>query len=238
MIRTQAALAATALAALAWTSAAAGTFKTITIDDQYDDWVGVPVLDSDGGDNFGGPDIGDTQVANDGQNLYIRNTFANNLSLGTFVTIDVDENPATGFDIFGLGLVGTEAGWQNDFGFTEATGTFNDGVGLTGDYFGGGHALLSPFSDAGSRELAISLANAQNGGGATFPDNTIRLLVWVDKGTGPDQLPAGFPGDDGLNYDVSAVINYTLAVPEPSSIGLAVLGGCWLMARRRRSVMH
>jgi hypothetical protein len=93
---------------------------------------------------------------------------------------------------------------------------------------------MAPFGDVGSRELAISLANMRNGGGATFPDNTIRLLVWVDKGTGADQLPAGFPGDDGKNYDVSAVIDYTLAVPEASSCMLALIGGGALLLRRRR----
>jgi len=53
---------------LQYTDAEAGTFTTITIDDLYGDWAGVPVLNSDGGDNSGGPDIGDTQIANDGQN--------------------------------------------------------------------------------------------------------------------------------------------------------------------------
>jgi hypothetical protein len=192
------------------------------------------VADADAADNFSGPDIGNTQIANDGQYLYIRNTFHNSLSLGTFVSIDVDESAATGFDIFGLGLVGAEAGWQNDFGFTQATGVFNDGVGLTGDFFGGGHALLDAFADAGSRELAVSLANVRVGGGATFPDNTIRLLVWTDKGTGADGLPVGFPGDDLKNYDVSGVIEYTLAVPEPAGVALALVAGGLTLIRRRR----
>jgi hypothetical protein len=222
------------IAAMTCRLASAGTFKTISIDGDYSDWSGVPVIDSDPVDNTSGPDIGNTQIANDATHLYIRNTFHNNLSLGTFITVDVDENPATGFNIFGLGLVGSEAGWQNDFGFTEATGSFNDGVGLTGDYFGGGHALLDSFVDSGSRELALSLANMRNGGGATFPDNTIRLLVWTDKGVGADGLPSGFPGDDGKNYDVSGVINYTLAVPEPASASGAALAGALLLARRRR----
>ena len=65
------------------TGADAGTFATITIDDLYGDWVGVPVVDSDGGDNSGGPDIGDTQIANDGQYLYIRNALPNSLQLST-----------------------------------------------------------------------------------------------------------------------------------------------------------
>jgi hypothetical protein len=235
MTRTPFYVAATVLlATMSCRLAAAGTFKTIAIDGDYSDWAGVPVLDSDPVDNFSGPDIGDTQIANDSQYLYIRNTFHNDLSLGTFVTVDVDENPATGFDIFGLGLVGTEAGWQNDFGFTEATGVFNDGVGLSGDFFGGGHALLDLFADSGSRELAVSLANMRNGGGATFPDHTIRLMVWTDKGTGADGLPLGFPGDDGRNYDVSGVIDYTLAVPEPASARLAMIVGGLLLLRRRQ----
>jgi hypothetical protein len=235
MIRTSIYLAATLLlVALSCRFAAAGTFKTITIDGDYSDWTGVPVVDSDPADNFSGPDIADTQIANDSQYLYIRNTFHNGLSLGTFISVDVDKNPATGFNIFGLGLVGAEAGWQNDFGFTQATGVFNDGVGLTGDFFGGGHALLDMFADSGSRELAISLANMRNGGGATFPDKTIRLLIWTDKGTGADGLPVGFPGDDGLNYDVSGVIDYTLAVPEPTTVTLAMIAGGLLLCRRRR----
>ncbi len=162
-------------------------YTTITIDGDFLDWTGVPVLDSDGGDNSGGPDIATTQIANDDHYLYIRNTFANDLSLGTFVSIDVDENAATGFDILSLGLVGAEVSWQNDFGFSQATGLFNDGVGLTGEFFGGGHALLDAFVNSNSRELAISLANMRaDGSGATFPDDTIRLIVWTNLGVGAE----------------------------------------------------
>lgn len=233
MTRTR--LAALTAAAL-WTAcsfAAASTFKTITIDGDYSDWVGVPVLDSDGGDNFSGPDIGETQIANDNQYLYIRNAFPNNLSLGTFISIDIDKNPATGFDIFGLGLIGAEAGWQNDFGFAQDTGVFNSG-GLTGNFFGGGHALLDAFANSGSRELAISLSAMRAAGGAIFPDNVVRLLLWTDLGTGADGLPLGFPGDDGRNYDVSGVIEYTLAVPEGSSALMMLAAMAGLVAVRRR----
>jgi hypothetical protein len=219
------------------TRAEAGSFATINIDDLYGDWAGVPVVDFDGGDNFGGPDIGDTQIANDGQNLYIRNTFPNSLVLSTYIAIDVDQNPATGFDILGLGLLGSEAGWQNDFGFSQATGVFNSGP-LAGQYFGGGHALLAPFGNFANRELAISLANLNNGGLSTFPDNTIRLMIWTDTGTGADGIPAGFPGDSGINGDWT-MIDYTLAdsesVPEPASLVLLTAGGigCWLRRRKR-----
>ena len=202
----------------------AGYFTTITIDDLYADWIGVPTVNSDGGDNFGGPDIGNTQIANDSQNLYIRNTFPNSLTLSTYIAIDVDQNPATGFDILGLGILGSEAAWQNDFGFSQATGIFNSGPLIGADFFGAGHALLAPFGNFANRELAISLTNANNGGLPTFPGNTIRLVIFTDTGTGADGLPSGFPGDSGLNGDITAVIDYTLApavsVPEPNSLVL------------------
>jgi hypothetical protein len=199
----------------------AGTFATITIDNDYSDWTGIPVLDSDGGDNVGGPDIGDTQIANDNDNLYIRNTFPNNDSMQTYIALDVDGNTATGYDIFGAGLIGSEAGWQNDFGFAQSTGVFNSG-GLSGDYLGGGHALLSPFVDAtSSRELAISLdALFAADNSPVFPDGTFTLLFWTDNGSG----------------DVSAPIQYTLAVavPECSTLVLAPLAAMAVCWKRRR----
>jgi hypothetical protein len=211
----------------------AGHFANITIDDSYGDWAGVPVVDSDAGDNFSGPDIGDTQIANDANYLYIRNTFPNSLQLSTYIGIDVDQNPATGFDVFSLGLLGSEAGWQNDFGFSQATGVFNSGPLIGADFFGAGHALLAPFGNFGQRELAISLANANNGGLPTFPGNTIRLLIYTDTGAGADGLPAGFPGDSGINGDISAVINYTLTVPEPTALTLMTIAGFGVLILRR-----
>lgn len=204
----------------------AGTFKTITIDDDHSDWVGVPVVDSDPADNPGFVDIAETQIANDNNFLYIRNTFHGSLSLGLFTGIDVDENLATGFDIFGLGLIGQDSGWQNDFPFTSSNnflgnGIFNDGQGMTGDFFGSGAALLDAFVDSNERELAISLSIVRNPPTAlvnVFPDSTVRLLFWTDQGAG----------------DVSSVINYTLAVPEPATTALlAALAGCLTIKRRR-----
>jgi hypothetical protein len=212
----------------------AGHYASITIDDAYGDWAGVPVVDSDGGDNDGGPDIGDTQIANDGQYLYIRNTFPNGLQLSTYTAIDIDQNAATGFNVFGLGIIGTEAGWQNDFGFSQATGVFNSGPLGGADFFGAGHALLAPFGNFPSREYAISLANTNNGGVPTFPGSTIRLIIYTDAGAGADGLPANFPGDSGLNGDISAIIDYTLAVPEPMSLSLVAMAAIGLVARPRR----
>ena len=210
----------------------------ISIDGIYADWAGVPVVDSDGGDNADGPDIGDTQIANDNETLYIRTTFPNSLILSTYISIDVDHDATTGFDILGLGLFGSEAAWQNDFGFSQAAGVFNSGPLGGGQYFGAGHALLAPFGNFADRELAISLSNLNNGGLPTFPDDTIRLMIWTDSGTGADGVPAGFPGDSGVNGDWT-LIEYTLAgptaVPEPTSLVLLATGGlgCWLLRRKR-----
>lgn len=211
----------------------AGHFARITIDGVFDDWAGVPVVDSDGGDNSGGPDIGDTQIANDGKYLYIRNTFPNGLMLSTYTAIDVDLDASTGFDVFSMGVIGAEAAWQNDYGFSQATGVWNSGP-LGGDFLDGGHALIAPFDNGPSRELAISLANTNNGGLPTFPGSTIRLIFFTDQGAGADGLPEGFPGDSGLNGDITAVIEYTLAVPEPASLSLLGLAGLGFVARRRR----
>ena len=209
----------TAAACLWCAGATAGTFTTITIDGDYSDWAGVPVLDSDPADNPGSVDLADIQIANDNEFLYIRNTYHGALSLGTYIALDVDQNTATGYDIFGLGLIGSEAGWQNDFPFTQATGVFNDGQGMSGDFFGSGAALLDNFADSSSRELALSLNTIFNSGGSpVFPDDSFTLLIWTDLGAG----------------DVSAPISYTLAVPEPTTVALVLLGGLAIAVRRRR----
>ena len=109
--------------------------------------------------------------------------FPTTIRMQTYIALDIDSNTATGYDIFGLGLIGSEAGWQNDFAFAQATGVFNSG-GLSGDYFGGGHALLSPFADATTnRELAISLdAAVRRRQLPRFPDDTFTILFWTDNG--------------------------------------------------------
>jgi PEP-CTERM motif len=198
-------------------TAQAGTFTTINIDADFSDWAGVPVLDSDAADNAGFIDFADTQVANDANFLYIRNTYWGPKSLGTFMGIDIDDDFDTGFNIFGLNLIGQDAGWQNDFPFTSGDNIFNDGQGMSGDFFGSGAGLLDQFVDSNSREMAISLdvlLNEDNS--ALFPDNTIRILFWTDQGAG----------------DVTGVINYTLAVPEPASMALIGLGGLAMLRRR------
>ena len=208
------------IAALLGSYAQAGTFLTATIDGSFAEWAGVPVLSTDGGDNAGSVDLGNVQIANDDDFLYISVTYPNTLSTPTFISIDSDSNAATGYDIFSAGLVGVEASWQNDFPFTNSTGAFNNGLGMSGDFFEGGAALISSLSDAAQKEWAISLDITFNGDGSkVFDDPNFDILIWTDDGAG----------------DVSDPISYTLAtaIPEPSSIALLGLVSLGLMRRQR-----
>ena len=205
--------------ALALAGAASASYLTITIDGDYSDWATVPVLDDDPADNPGSVDLWQTQIANDDNYLYLRNTYHGDLALSTFLALDVDQNPATGYDVFGLGLIGSEASWQNDYPFTQATGVWNDGLGMSGEFFGSGAALLDAYADSNSRELAISLDILFNQDSSpVFPDDSFTLLFYTDAGAG----------------DVSAPIAYTLAVPEPSALALLAVGGLAVWLRRRR----
>ncbi len=209
-----------ALLAMLSTSAWAGTFSTMTIDGAFADWAGIPVLDSDAADNAGSVDLADIQIANDNSNLYIRATYHGALAQSTFIAMDIDQDPNTGFDTFSLGLSGSEVAWQNDFAFEQFAGGFNVGA-LSGPNFGGGHALMAPFGDSSSREWSISLSALHGGGvygsGTIFPDDSFDILLYSDAGSG----------------DVSSNISYTLAIPEPASCVLGLLGCCLLLGKRR-----
>ena len=198
-----------------------GTFLTATIDGNFAEWEAVPVLDADPADNANSVDIADIRIANDSDFLYISYIHhAATPTVPTFVSLDVDSNAATGFDVFGLGLAGVEAQWQNDFPFTSTAASFNNGQGMSGDFFGTGGANISPSGNAVQHELAISLDITFNEtGNPVFDDADFDVLVWTDAGVG----------------DVSSPISYTLAVPEPGSASLflaALFAG--VFSRRRR----
>jgi hypothetical protein len=221
-------LPASALIALALLvgPARAGTFANITIDDVYTDWAGVPQVIVDPADTTTGPDIATVQVANDNTYLYIRLHYHSADSFPTYLAIDNDSNPATGFNIFGLGIVGSEAGYADDFDFDQRAGfnigTLKDPVRLTEPE--SGSAILAPFSESIDRELAIRRDTTFDpfvGPGQVFPSNSFTLLFY--------SLNSSFG-----QADVTIPLPYTFAVPEPASAALVLLGIAGAISYRHR----
>jgi hypothetical protein len=206
--------------------ASCGTFANISIDDVYTDWTGVPELVIDPADSTTGPDIATVQVANDNTYLYIRVHYHTADSFPTYLAIDNDSNASTGFNIFSLGLVGSEAGYADDFDFDQRAGfnigTLKDPVRLTEPE--SGSASLSSFAESTDRELAIRLDTTFDpfvGSGEVFPTDTFRLLLY--------SLDASFG-----QADVSVPLSYTLAVPEPASMALNLFAAAVAVSLRRR----
>ena len=187
----------------------AGFYKEIAVDGDFSDWADVPVVDDDPVDNVGGVDLWVTKVANDANFLYIYNSFHTANAMPLSLSIDIDNNLATGFNTFSANLVGADVNWQNDFPFTSGNGVYNDGLGMSGGLYGTGAAAVAPFADEiTERELAISLDLLLNRDGSpVFGSEPFTMLLWSDDG-----------------FEVSAAITYQLAaIPEPSSLVLGAL---------------
>jgi hypothetical protein len=75
-----------------------------------------------------------------------------------------------------LGLVGSDAGWQNDFPFQQDSGNFNSGS------ISGGGAAIAPFNTATTeQEYAIPLSAVFDaGGGLVFSNDTFRIMIYTD----------------------------------------------------------
>lgn len=217
-------LALAAVFATAAASSHAGTFANITLDGNSVDWTGIAATYTDPSGDGAPGDIHQIFLANNDTHLFIRVTFhtATNPNSGhsLFIGVDNDSNAATGFNVYSLGAVGTEAGWQNDFAFEQATGVFN-----TGATTSGAAAAIAPYftttteQEIGiSRAAVIDVANNQ----LVFPNTSFNLAVYFNGGTTDD-----FAGPVGYTF--------ASAIPEPSSFAaLAGLGVLGLAALRRR----
>lgn len=159
--------------------------SAIAIDGQFDDWANVPTIATDPADNPGSIDFVALQVANDENFVYIRYTLAAPANpqkgAGVYLSIDEDNNPATGFNPFGLGVIGSEASWQNDFPFEQATENFNTGNGLSDATY-----AASPYAtETTSVEIKIPRTAKHNATAKrVFPENgkTIRIALWTEEG--------------------------------------------------------
>jgi hypothetical protein len=136
---------------------------------------------------------------------------------GLYLAFDTDQDVSTGFNVYGLGLVGSELGYVNDFVFDQRTlGVFNNnkpdpgGACCTGgplDLNNGGAALYPAWDvEFEEREWGVPLDAVWSENEPfepTFPNPTFNLILWTDQGL----------------TDVTDVITYTLATPPPGTPG-------------------
>jgi PEP-CTERM motif len=191
------------------------TVQTEPLGTEFADWAasGIPVVDMDPADNVGSVDLANLQIANDANYLYLHTTMHSDpASLGNlYLAFDTDQNIATGFDVFGLGLVGSDFAYQTDFPFQQAAGVFNTGAAVTGEI-----ALIFPFwTEAGAPfgneiEWRIPL-DVMVAGSPAFPNDSFDMMVYSTEGFSDvsqvirytlAEAPAGDPGDFDGDEDV------------------------------------
>ncbi len=175
----------------------AGTYRTITIDGSFYDWTGVPVMATATNGTSGATlDLASLSIANDASNIYLLITYNQpvnpNSGDGTnvYLAFDTDNHPATGFNVFGLNLIGSEVGFQNDGPFVQSNGVFNTGGTITNVLSGtGGNAAIAPFySVTTTQEYAISRFLTHANGQPVFPGNTFTLAVYANPTPNIDML--------------------------------------------------
>lgn len=204
---------------------AEAVYANITIDGDFSDWASIPVAVTDSSTPSIPNDLESMSLANNDNFLFILLTFYSPVNPngtpggGTFLALDNDNNVATGFDIFGLGQIGAEVGWQNDFPFAQSNGVFNTGGGITG----GGGAISPYFTVTTTQEYAIARSATFTATGLTiFPSNTFSLMAYSVDGSTKVLGPAAYTFSGG-----------PAAVPEPGIVGLLGIGGAVIIGWRR-----
>lgn len=169
---------------------------------EFDDWAGIPIAYTDNGgveDNPGGfIDINTIQIANDDNNLYIYVDLVNPdiVAMATmYLAFDLDNDLSTGHNLFTLGAIGSELGYQTDYPFVQDAANFNTGVDgvveFGGDFIGLGFTY--PFFDENGpprgngmewtipRNLAIGPTSP---GTPVFTQDTFTFIAYTDLGAG------------------------------------------------------
>ncbi len=158
--------------------ASAGTFKHITIDGSFNDWVGVPLAYSQAQDTTTVVAYKSVYVANDDNYLYIRFSIYGSDDPFTYLqNIFVDADNTLGTVPFGAhGLVGSEMLIQGGAGYQEKGGAFNEG-GINGlDW------LAAPAAPASEFEVRISRsATYASDGTPVFTNDTIAFVLESDN---------------------------------------------------------
>ena len=167
------------------------------------------------------------QVANDSTNLYFYVTFNSAVDPAFYFAFDSDNNPATGYDIFGAGTIGSNLGIEYGTAYTQTATAFN----TTPTDFGSG---------SGSVSTNIGVATTTNTEMLTVPLNTTQS----DSGDAGGFTGADFPSTFTLELyqdsgNVIGPVVYTLGspavTPEPASLSLLALSAVPLLRRRGRS---
>lgn len=197
------------------TSAAA-----IVIDGDFSDWDAVAAVATSIDNGItDSADFAQLKVTHDASYVYLYYSLHRAVNPqttggggGVYLAIDSDDNAATGFDIFGLGLVGSEAGWQNNYPFEQATGNFNTGAGLTNATY----AATPYYAVTSAVEISLPRTAFRNSGGNVFPADggTIGLMFYTTAST--DYIEG----------------SYTFVIPEPASLGLLALAAPLLLRKR------
>jgi hypothetical protein len=176
-----------------------GTFKHITVDGSFGDWAGVPVAYTATEGPSDAIQFNNVYISNDQTNLYIRftlysarpNAYANPYDN---IFIDADDNPATGFQVGGIG---SEMLIQWGGGYQETNGVFNEG-GISNLGWN-----IAGSADSTDFELSISLgATYASGGAPVFANSTMAILLEGDN-TSYDNSEFA-PPSGGLVYTLAS----------------------------------
>lgn len=194
-------------------------YANISVDGDMSDWAEVPqALTDPVGDGI--PDIVSMKVANDENYLYVLVEYSEpfdvntlNGSPSTFLSIDNDANPATGFDVYGLGQIGAEISFQNDFPFAQDIGDYNIGATFEGS------VGIAPYNtNTRLQEYRIPRDMSYTVGAgparAVFPGSEVILAMWTD-----DAVSAEFAGP--IKYEFAA----TPPIPAESNYGTIEVDG-------------
>ena len=159
---------------LAWFGLAglhAGQFKRVTIDGDFDDWLGVPVSEVDEVDGEGVFDLKDVAIANDDDYLYVRVRLHAPSSYSGFyhqLLVDTDADGGTGY---GWGGLGSELLVENGSSYQQKNGGFNEGSGSDLGW------KVSPSGSSTQFEMRLSRTALDAEGLAVFEGDDVAVSV-------------------------------------------------------------